>query len=50
MIAGYTVGGSVGPLVSGWAFDHVGVVGQGAWLTLLALSLLWMQGRATRHG
>ncbi len=29
MIAGYTVGGSVGPLVSGWAFDHVGVVGQG---------------------
>lgn len=50
MIAGYTVGGTLGPLVSGWAFDHVGVVGQGAWLTLLALSLLWMQGRATRHG
>ncbi|MDX9845114.1 MAG: MFS transporter [Aquabacterium sp.] len=46
MIAGYTVGGSLGPLVSGWAFDHVGVMGQGAWLALLALSLLWLHGRS----
>ncbi len=47
MIAGYTLGGSLGPLVSGWAFDHLGVVGQGAWLALLAVSLLALQGRPT---
>ena len=50
MIAGYTVGGSLGPLVSGWAFDHVGVAGQGAWLALLAVSLLWLQGRSRPQG
>ncbi|MEJ5897811.1 MFS transporter [Aquabacterium sp. G14] len=50
MIAGYTVGGSLGPLVSGWAFDHVGVAGQGAWLALLAVSLLWLQGRSCLQG
>ncbi|MBP7132021.1 MAG: MFS transporter [Aquabacterium sp.] len=47
MIAGYTIGGSVGPLVSGWVFDHVGVLGQGCWLTVLALSLLWLQRQPT---
>ena len=44
MIAGYTAGGALGPTVSGWMFDHFGVPGQGAWLTLLALGLwftLW---------
>ena len=44
MIAGYTAGGALGPTVSGWMFDHFGVAGQGAWLTLLALGLwvtLW---------
>ena len=50
MIAGYTVGGSLGPLVSGWAFDHVGVAGQGALLALLAVSLLWLQGRSRPQG
>ncbi len=39
MIAGYTVGGALGPVLSGWAFDHLGVGGQGSWLALLALSL-----------
>lgn len=43
MIAGYTTGGALGPLVSGWMFDHFGVAGQGCWLALLALSLLLMQ-------
>lgn len=48
MIAGYTAGGALGPLVSGWVFDHLGVAGQGSWLALLALSLLLMQLRPTR--
>ncbi len=43
MIAGYTAGGAIGPLVSGWMFDHFGVNGQGLWLLALALSLLLMQ-------
>jgi MFS family permease len=46
MIAGYTVGGALGPLVSGWVFDHFGVGGQGSWLAVLALSLLLMQTRS----
>jgi predicted MFS family arabinose efflux permease len=45
MIAGYTAGGALGPLVSGWMLDHFGVGGQGWWLGALALSLLLMQGR-----
>jgi len=45
MIAGYTAGGALGPLVSGWVFDHFGVGGQGSWLAVLALSLLLMQRR-----
>ncbi len=44
-IAGYTAGGAIGPLVSGWMFDHFGVGGQGCWLALLALSLLAMQSK-----
>lgn len=43
MIAGYTAGGALGPLVSGWALDHFGVSGQGGWLAALALSLLLVQ-------
>ncbi len=50
MIAGYTAGGALGPIVSGWAFDHLGVGGQGLWLTLLALSLLLMQTRDVKPG
>jgi MFS family permease len=45
MIAGYTAGGAIGPLVSGWMFDHFGVGGQGSWLAVLALSLLLTQVR-----
>ncbi len=45
MIAGYTAGGALGPLVSGWVFDHHGVAGQGLWLGVLALSLLLLQLR-----
>lgn len=45
MIAGYTAGGAIGPVVSGWVFDHFGVGGQGAWLGLLAISLLAIQLR-----
>lgn len=47
MIAGYTAGGALGPIVSGWALDHLGVGGQGLWLATLAVSLLWMlRGRS----
>ncbi|MDO9236985.1 MAG: MFS transporter [Aquabacterium sp.] len=45
MIAGYTIGGALGPLISGWVFDHLGLGGQGSWLAILALSLLLMQGQ-----
>ncbi len=48
MIAGYTAGGALGPLISGWVFDHLGVGGQGCWLAVLALSLLLMQTRPVR--
>lgn len=43
MIAGYTAGGALGPLVSGWMIDQAGVAGQGAWLAALAFSLLAVQ-------
>ncbi len=43
MIAGYTAGGAIGPLVSGWMIDHHGVPGQSLWLALLAFSLWWMR-------
>jgi len=45
MIAGYTLGGALGPVLSGWVFDHLGVGGQGTWLGLLALSLWLFQWR-----
>lgn len=48
MIAGYTAGGALGPIVSGWMFDHFGIGGQGSWLALLALSLLLLQTRAVK--
>jgi MFS family permease len=50
MIAGYTVGGALGPIVSGWVFDHLGVGGQGMWLAALAFSLLLMQTRPATPG
>ena len=48
MIAGYTVGGALGPVLSGWMFDTWGVVGQGGWLAVLALSLWRLQGLPAR--
>lgn len=48
MIAGYTAGGALGPIVSGWVLDHLGPGGQGVWLALLALSLLLAQARPDR--
>ena len=45
MIAGYTAGGALGPIISGWLLDHVGAHGQGLWLAGLALSLLLARSR-----
>ena len=46
MIAGYTAGGALGPVVSGWMLDHGGLSAQSLWLGLLSLSLLAIrQGR-----
>lgn len=45
MITGYTVGGALGPLVSGVVIDASGLVGQALWLSLLALAALWLAGR-----
>lgn len=39
MIACYTAGGALGPLISGVVLDHLGVKGQGLWLALLAFTL-----------
>ncbi|MEY4767007.1 MAG: hypothetical protein RI907_3680 [Pseudomonadota bacterium] len=46
MIAGYTLGGALGPVISGWVIDHLGVNGQGWWLAALALSLALAHLRA----
>ena len=43
MIAGYTAGGAIGPVLSGWMIDHHGVLGQSLWLATLAFSLWWMR-------
>jgi MFS family permease len=40
MISGYTVGGAIGPLVSGLALEQAGVAGLAGWLALLASSVL----------
>jgi MFS family permease len=46
VITGYTLGGVVGPLVSGAVLEVSGVTGQAAWLTALALSVLVLLRRA----
>jgi MFS family permease len=48
MIAGYTAGGALGPLVSGAVIDHFGALGQSWWLAALASSLILMQWRRTQ--
>ena len=40
MISGYTLGGAVGPSVSGAVLDAAGAAGQAAWLVLLALTVV----------
>lgn len=40
VIAGYTAGGALGPLVSGMVLDRFGALGQAGWLSLLAMSVL----------
>ena len=40
MITGYTWGGTLGPLVSGWTLQATGLAGLAAWLLLLALGAL----------
>jgi len=45
MIAGYTAGGALGPVVSGVVIDHFGALGQSWWLAALAGTLIAMQWR-----
>lgn len=45
MITGYTVGGALGPLVSGLVIDAAGMVGQALWLSVLAAVALAAAGR-----
>lgn len=48
MIAGYTAGGALGPMVSGAVIDHFGAVGQSWWLAALAGTLIVVQWRRTQ--
>ncbi|MES2091955.1 MAG: MFS transporter [Pseudomonadota bacterium] len=48
MIAGYTAGGALGPLVSGAVIDHFGATGQSWWLAALAATLVAAQWRHTQ--
>jgi hypothetical protein len=41
MITGYTLGGAIGPLVSGSALQWWGAWGLSAWLTLLSIGVLF---------
>lgn len=47
MIAAYTLGGAMGPIISGWMLDHTGIAGQGIWLAILAASLVGAHARWT---
>lgn len=40
MITGYTLGGAVGPSISGAVLDTAGAAGQAAWLVLLSVSVV----------
>lgn len=39
MITGYTLGGALGPSISGMALDTAGTAGMGAWLALMAIAV-----------
>ncbi len=45
MITGYTVGGALGPSFSGVMLDHFGAYGQAAWLSAVAVAVLWLSRR-----
>jgi fucose permease len=40
MITGYTLGGAIGPSISGAVLDATGAVGQAVWLTLMAATVI----------
>jgi MFS family permease len=40
MIVSYTLGGAIGPALSGWMLDNFGAVGQATWLSLMALGVV----------
>ena len=40
MIIGYTLGGAVGPAVSGFVLDLSGITGFALWLALLSTAIL----------
>jgi MFS family permease len=45
MITGYTLGGAIGPSVSGAVLDTAGAAGQAAWLVLLSASVVLVARR-----
>jgi MFS family permease len=48
MIIGYTLGGSVGPLISGAALQNFSSPGLSVWLSVLAALVIAMSGRVTQ--
>jgi cyanate permease len=40
MITGYTLGGAIGPLISGTALQYFGAWGLSVWLSLLSIAVL----------
>lgn len=52
MITGYTLGGAIGPLISGTALQFFGALGLSAWLAALSLAVLYAsaQVRCARTG
>ncbi len=46
MITGYTLGGAIGPVVSGAALQFAGSLGLGLWLSGLAMAVMWLSRRS----
>jgi MFS family permease len=49
MISGYTLGGALGPVISGSALQFTGVIGMALWLGSLALAVTWLAQRLQQH-
>ena len=49
MITGYTVGGALGPVISGMSLDAFGAAGLSAWLAVMAASVLIVVMRGRRR-